>query len=139
MSKFLEKLKKNKFRTFILPTLQEEITYTRLDTIDASINGSLPNFLTSKVLDVMKKSIKGEKPVEEIPDIQDSDLKDIIIRATELWKKHVVEPKLTDEEVLDVPAEDRMAWLFDAVFNSQTMKTEGGGELTAEEVGNFPM
>ena len=48
MSNFLEKLNKIKHRTFLLPTLQEEVKYTRLDTIDASITGSLPSFLRRK-------------------------------------------------------------------------------------------
>ena len=101
--------------------------------------GSLPSFLTVKVLDVMKRSIRGQEVSEDMPEVQDNDIKDIVIKATELWKKHVTEPKLTDEQVLDVPAEDRMAWLFHAVTESQRLQTEGGGELTAEEVANFPV
>ncbi len=41
---FLAKLEKNNNHTFLLPTLQEEITYKKMDVIESSVNNSLPNF-----------------------------------------------------------------------------------------------
>lgn len=138
MESFLAKLEKNSTRTFILPSLQEEVTYKKMDVIEASINNSLPNFLASRVLDAMKKSVGGETIQEEKIKLEDEDIKQLLQRATEMWEKLVIEPKLNIEQIIEIPSEDRLAWFLNAIAESQKTETKGGGELNAVEVANFP-
>lgn len=135
---FLAKLEKNNTRTFILPSLQEEITYKKMDVIESSVNKSLPNFLASKVLNAMKKSVAGDAIEEEKINLNDDDIKDLLIRATEMWKKLVSDPQLTDEQIIEIPSEDRLAWFMNAIAESQEAKTQGGGVVNAAEVSDFP-
>lgn len=135
---FLAKLERNNTRTFFLPSLKEEITYRKMDVIESSVNNSLPNFLASRVLDAMKKSVGGEEITTEKISLKDDDIKDLLIRATEMWKKLVIEPSLSDEQVVQVPSEDRLAWFLNAIAESQQSETERGGVLSADEVATFP-
>lgn len=136
---FLDKLKNINTRTYTLPILQEEITYKKMDVIESSINRSLPNFLASRVLETMKKAVAGqETPVSEIPDLEDDDVRELLVKATEMWKKLVIEPKLTDEQVVEIPAEDRLAWFLNAVAETQQSDVRGGGVVNATEVASFP-
>lgn len=136
---FLAKLKKLDEYTFLLPTLQEEITYKKLDVIESSINGSMPGFIAGKVLEVMKNGLQGESiEVSKSQDVTNDDVKDILVKATEMWDKCVLDPKLSMEQIVQIPSEDRIAWFMDAVTNSYSSKTTSGGEVTATEVANFP-
>lgn len=136
---FLAKLQKLDEYTFLLPTLQEEIKYKKLDVIEASINGSMPNFIASKVLEVMKNGLNGNDTSTSTPsDVSNDDVKDILIKATEMWDRCVLDPKLTMEQIVQIPSEDRIAWFMDAVTNSYSSKTESGGEVAATDVANFP-
>lgn len=135
---FLSKLEKNNTRKFTLPTLQEEVTYKRMDVVESSINHSLPNFLASRVLETMKKSINGVEDTPTVPDISDQDLTDLLVRATEMWRKLVVEPKLPDDKIVEIPATDRLAWFLNAVAESHESDTVGGGKINAAEAANFP-
>lgn len=135
---FLKKLQTNNKRTFLLPTLQETVTYRRLDVIESSFNESIPNFLSSQVLGAMKNSISG-RPAEDVNlSINDNDMKDLLIKATSMWKKLVSDPELTDEEIIEIPSEDRIAWFVNAVAESQRADTQGGGVTDAVEVATFP-
>lgn len=138
LENFLAKLEKNNTRTFLLPLLQEEITYTKMDVIESSVDNSLPNFIASRVLDTMKKSVGGDVLEEQKINLEDEDIKDMLIRATEMWKKLVIDPKLNDEQLVKVPSEDRIAWLLNAIVESQQSETKGGGTITAEEAVTFP-
>ncbi len=136
---FLAKLEESNTRKFLLPKLQEEITYRKMDVIESTINNSMPSFLAARVLDAMKKSVGGEDIEAEPLKLNDGDIRDLLIRATEMWKKLVIEPSLNDEQVSMVPSEDRLAWFLSAISESQGAGTQGGGVLTAEEAGNFPV
>ena len=136
---FLAKLKKLDEYTFLLPTLQEEIKYKKLDVIESSINGSMPGFIAAKVLEVMKNGLQGEISDTTVSqNVTDTDVKEILVKATEMWEKCVVDPKLSMEQIVQIPSEDRIAWFMDAVTNSYTSKTTSGGEVTATNVANFP-
>lgn len=136
---FLAKLKKLEEYTFLLPSLQEEIKYKKLDVIEASINGTMPNFIASKVLEVMKSGLKGDQVSSDVPtDVNNDDVKDILIKATEMWERCVIEPKLSMEQIVQIPSEDRIAWFMDAVTNSYSSRTTSGGEVGATDVANFP-
>lgn len=138
LESFLSKLEKENTRTFTLPSLQEEITYKKMDVIESSVNRSLPNFLASRVLDAMKKSVGGKPLDTDPPELNDDDIKDLLIRATEMWKKLVVDPKLNDDQIVQIPSEDRLAWFMYALSESQQSETKGGGVITAEEAATFP-
>lgn len=138
---FLSKLKNLENYTFLLPILQEEITYRKLDVIEAAVSNQLPNFISAKVLDVMKKGLVGDEQAEEItnPELNKEDVKELLIKATDAWKKCVIEPKLTDEEIIQIPSEDRLAWFMNAIAQSHSSNTVGGGEVTAADVASFPV
>lgn len=135
---FLAKLEKNNTRKYLLPILQEEITYKKMDVIESSVNKSLPNFLASKVLNAMKKTVAGEKIEEEKIDLNDDDIKDMLVRATEMWSKLVKEPSLSMEQIVEIPSEDRLAWFMNAIAESQEARTQGGGVVNAAEISDFP-
>ena len=138
LESFLSKLERNNTRTFTLPVLQEQITYKRMDVIEASVNKSLPNFLASKVLETMMTSINGKSVTDEPLDLKDQDIQDLLVRATEIWKKLVIDPKLPDDKIVEIPSEDRLAWFLNAVAESQQSETAGGGVVDAGEVATFP-
>lgn len=136
---FLSKLRENSSYTFLLPSLKEEIRYKKLDVIEASIKGEMPNYIASKVLDVMKNGLDGEQDATlEHQKSTDDDVKQILIKATETLAKVIIEPQLTMEEILEIGAEDRIAWFMDAISKSYTSATTSGGEVTANDVANFP-
>lgn len=135
---FLQKLREETTRTFLLPTLQEEITYKKMDVIESSVNGSMPHFLATKVLETMKKSVTGIAPSVEIEEPKDEDVKELLVKATAKWKELVIDPKLSDEEIVEVPAIDRLSWFLNAIYEAQEAGTEGGGVVNATEVANFP-
>lgn len=135
---FLKKLH-DRSRTFMLPSLQEEITYNKLDVIQASMEGHLPSFFNEKVLSTMKAAASGREATEGLErELTDEDVKELLIKSTSLWKKQVIEPKLSDAEIVLIPSEDRLAWLMEAIYSSQDLTTKGGGVIKAEEVGKFP-
>lgn len=135
---FLKKLEQENIRTFTLPKLEEEITYKKMDVIESSVSGSLPNFLATRVLTAMKQSVVGLPITDEAPNVTDNDIKELLIRATEMWDKLVIDPKLSMDEITQVPSQDRLAWFLYAIGESQEAETNGGGVLTAEEVATFP-
>ena len=136
---FLAKLKKLDEYTFLLPTLQEEIKYKKLDVIESSINGSMPGFIAAQVLEVMKNGLQGTESSPTTPtNVTNDDIKEILVKATEMWEKCVTDPKLSFEQIVEVPSEDRIAWFMEAVANSYSSNTTSGGEVTATEVANFP-
>lgn len=134
---FLAKLEKNNIRTFTLPILQEEITYRKLDVIESSVNHSLPDFLASRVLDGMKKTLGGQQPQEVEIQLEDKDMVDFLVRATETWEKLVIDPKLSMDEIVQIDAIDRIGWYGHAIAESQQAETKGGGVLTAADVETF--
>ncbi len=135
---FLQALEKKNIRTFTLPNLQLEITYNKMDVIESSVNGNLPTFLASRVLDSMKKSIAGKNVEDENPNIEDKDVQELLVRATTMWGKLVTNPKLNDAQILQIDSQDRLAWFLHAIGESQEVQTAGGGLLTAEEIATFP-
>lgn len=136
---FLEKLNKISEFTFVLPTLQEEIRYRKLDVIESSVNGQMPNYIATRVLEVMKNGLDGSTEADgELPKATTDDVKQILIKATEVLGKVIVEPKLDMEDIVRIPSEDRIAWFLDAIGRSHTSETAHGGEVTANDVANFP-
>lgn len=125
---------------FTLPTLKETITYRKLDIIEGSVNGSMPNFIASKILDKMKQSLNGEQDTETDNKIEstDQDVKDLLIKATETWEKAVIDPKLEMSDIVRIPSEDRIAWFMDAITQSYSSKTTSGSEVSLGEVATFP-
>lgn len=110
-----------------------------MDVIESSVNRSLPNFLATRVLNAMKISVEGRSLQDETPEpVNDEDIKELLVRGTEMWKKLVIDPKLSDEQVVQIPSEDRLAWFLNAIAESQQAETKGGGVINAEEVANFP-
>lgn len=138
LATFLAKLEKKNVRTFLLPDLQEEITYRKMDIIESSVDNSLPTFLAARVLDTMKKSVSGQTPTNDPVNLEDKDIQELLVRATEMWKKLVTDPILEMEDIIKISSQDRLAWFLHAVGESQQEETQGGGVVTGEEVTNFP-
>lgn len=139
VSSFLEKLNSLDNYTFVLPFLKEEVKYRKLDIIEGSIDGSMPNFIATEVLKTMKGGLTGEeKPEFDVEKISDDDVKDLLVKATSIWQKAVIEPKLSIDQIVRIPAEDRIAWFLEAVSQSHTSKTISGGEVSIAEVATFP-
>lgn len=124
---------------FVLPTLQETIIYRKLDIIEGSVNGNMPNFIASKILDKMKQSLNGKEESEDTPiESTDQDVKDLLVKATETWEKAVIDPKLEMSDIVRIPSEDRIAWFMDAITQSYSSKTTSGSEVSLGEVATFP-
>jgi len=138
---FLSKLKTLENYTYLLPILQEEITYRKLDVIEAAVSNQLPNFISAKVLDVMKKGLVGNEDMEEevTPELSQEDVKELLVKATDAWRKCVIEPQLTNEEIVQIPSEDRLSWFMNAIAQSHSSATVAGGEVTAADVASFPV
>lgn len=139
LESFLNALDKIEKRTFILPTINQEITYRKLDILEGSIDGSMPNFISSKVLEVMKKGLAGVE-VSEVPVTEPSneDVKDLLIKATQVLEKAIIEPKLSMDQIVRIPSDDRIAWFMEAVAEAYNSKTTSGSEVSVSEVASFP-
>lgn len=135
---FLSKLKTLSTYKFTLPFLQEEITYRKLDVIEGSIDGSMPNFIASKVLEVMKKGLVGKDLEVDASDASNEDVKELLQKATAVWEKAVIDPKLKIDEIVQIPSEDRIAWFLEAVSQSYSSQTTSGSEVSVADVSSFP-
>lgn len=135
---FLSKLKNLSTYKFTLPYLQEEVTYRKLDVIEGSIDGSMPNFIASRVLEVMKKGLSGEQEQEVSFEASNDDIKELLQKATSVWEKAVVEPKLKIDQIVQIPSEDRIAWFMEAVAQSYSSNTTSGTEVSVADVSSFP-
>ncbi len=86
----------------------------------------------------MKKSVGGQQVEDSQIDLNDKDIEELLVKATAMWQKLVTDPKLSDEQIVAIPSQDRLAWFLNAIAESQQAETKGGGELNAAEVSNFP-
>lgn len=150
-----EKIESKRYDTFTLPTLEITVKYRKPDLLKLSYDKALPAALADIVIDSYKSVAAGidqdviKKKAETAKlEADDTFLKELSSKGYNLLSVLVVSHKIMDvaesdpENLLiswqDIPEEDSIAFLIHLLNKAQTGKTAEGGEVSYEEIKEFP-
>lgn len=150
-----EKIEAKRYDTFTLPVLEITVKYRKPDLLKLSFDKALPAALADMVIDAYKDIASGvdeatfrDKASTTKLDADDTFLKELSSKGYVLLSELVVSHKIMDvaesdpDNLLiswhDIPEEDSIAFLVNLLNKAQVGQTKDGGEISYEEVQNFP-
>lgn len=153
-SELAAKIEAKRYDFFTFPVLDITIKYRRPDLLKLSFNKALPTFIADTVIDSYKEAISGtdmreyqKAKAEEGVKANEDVIKDLSTKGynllTELCVSHTIINGLSDLDngVIswnDIPEEDAIAFLMNLINRASVSQTKTGGEVTSEDVINFP-
>lgn len=150
-----EKIQSKRYSTFTFPVLEITIQYRKPDLLKLSLNKSLPGAIADAVITSYKEALNGvdrqeyEKRLKSQKREADLELvKDMATKGYTLLSELTTSHKILDvpesdpENNLiawaDIPEEDAIAFILNLMEKAQFSKTKQGGEISTEEVVEFP-
>lgn len=153
-----QKIEEKRYSYFTFPILEVTIKYRNPDLLKLSLNKTLPTFIADAVIESYKESIGGgdlekfqEEKLKNGIDANDEVVQDLSKKGYELLSTlcvshailNVPESDLAAQPVplvawKDIPEEDSIAFLLALIQRSHVAKTDNGGEVTLNDVTEFP-
>jgi hypothetical protein len=140
---------------FTLPILDVTIKYRRPDLLKLSLNNHLPSVMAAAVIESYKEAVGGadlqayrESLKEKKIEADDKLIGDLSTKGYNLLKDLCVSHKILDVEQSDpannliswrdIPEEDAMSFLVHIINSTQKVQTRDGGEMSLEDITDFP-
>lgn len=154
-SELRDKIQSKRYDTFTLPVLDITVQYRKPDLLKLSFDKALPAALADVVIDAYKDIANGvdeatfkKKAASTKLNTDETFLKELSSKGYVLLSELVTSHKIMDvaesdpDNLLiswrDVPEEDAIAFLVNLLNKAQVGKTQDGGEISYEEIKNFP-
>lgn len=150
-----EKIERVQGNYFTFPILDVTIKYRRPDLLKLSLNNDLPAVMAATIIESYKEALGGVDLAEYQAKLKDRKvepdtnlLEDMAKKGYGLLAQLCVSHKILDvpqsdpvNNVIswkDIPEEDAMAFLVHVINSIQTVKTKDGGEMSYDDITNFP-
>jgi hypothetical protein len=153
-----EKIEAKRYDYFTFPILDITIKYRKPDLLKLSLNKSLPQAMADAVITAYKEAVGGADMAGYVKDaankkleaddslIKDMDEKGYLLLQQLCVSHSILNVDESDFDTVpipliawhDIPEEDAIAFLLSLIQRAQTGKTESGGEISAEEITDFP-